>query len=220
MSSAAPAGAGSCSPDGALLAEVEAFITAEFGKVTEGEQVASLAAVAASGRFSKLLEDCSTDELGVRVQRQADTANKMMKQSLSLLIKQIAIKHCQNLLEEVRSTKKINVALLQENKQLRKAIQEPLKAARKQIMKELKHENDNEIRRRGNARKRVLEAGLVDAAAESPVKRAMGGVWLEATRNSKVKGGRGSKGSIMKLWTQETTSILKKLVVAADKAGD
>ena len=41
MSSAAPAGAGSCSPDDALLAEVEAFITAEFGKVTEGEQVAS-----------------------------------------------------------------------------------------------------------------------------------------------------------------------------------
>ena len=97
MTSAAPAGAGSCSPDDTLLAEVEASITAEFGKVTEGEQVASLAAVAASGRFSKLLEDCSTDELGVRVQRQADTANKMMKQSLSLLIKQIAIiKHYQN----------------------------------------------------------------------------------------------------------------------------
>ena len=94
------------------------------------------------------------------------------------------------------------------------------KLQRMKIMKELKHENDNEIRRRGNARKRVLEAGLVDAAAEPPVKRAMGGVWLKATRNSKVKGGRGSKSSIMKLWTQETTSILKKLVVSADKAGD
>ena len=113
MSSAAPAGAGSCSPDDALLAEVEAFITAEFGKVTEKQS----------------RTDCS-------------------------------------------------------------------------------------------GLKRVLEAGLVDAAAESPVKRAMGGVWLEATRNSKVKGGRGSKGSIRKLWTQETTSILKKLVVSADKAGD
>ena len=45
-------------------------------------------------------------------------------------------------------------------------------------------------------------------------------IWLEATRNSKVKGGKGSKGSIMKLWTQEATNILKKLVVAADKAGD
>ena len=220
MTSAAPAGAGSCSPEDKLLAEVEAFITAELGKVTEDEQAASLAAVAASGRFSKLLKDCSTDELGVRIQQQTDVANKMMKKSLSLLIKQIAIRHCQNLLDEVRSTKKINVALLQENKQLRKAIQDPLKAARKQIMKDLKHENDNEIRRRGNARKRVLEAGLVDAAAESPVKRAMGGVWLEATRDSKVKGGKGSKDSIMKLWTQKTTNILKKLAVAADKAGD
>ena len=46
--------------------------------------------------------------------------------------------------------------------------------------------------------------GLVDAAAESPVKRAMGDVWLEATRNSKVKGGKGIKDSIMKLWTQKT----------------
>ena len=70
MSSAAPAGAGTCSPEDKLLAEVEAFITAESGKVTEDEQAASLAAVAASGRFSKLLKDCSTDELGVR----ADTA--------------------------------------------------------------------------------------------------------------------------------------------------
>ena len=51
MASAAPAGAGSCSPEGKLLAEVEAFITAELGKVTEGEQVASLAAVAAQRKF-------------------------------------------------------------------------------------------------------------------------------------------------------------------------
>ena len=94
----------------------------------EDEQAASLAAVAASGRFSKLLKDCSTDELGVRIQQQTDVANKMMKKSLSLLIKQIVTRHCQNLLEEVRSTKKINVALLQENKELRKAIQDPLKA--------------------------------------------------------------------------------------------
>ena len=35
-----------------------------------------------------------------------------------------------------------------------------------------------------------------------------------------VKGGKGSKDSIMKLWTQKTTNILKKLAVAADKAGD
>ena len=55
MTSAAPAGAGSCSPEDKLLVEVEAFITAELGKVTEDEQGASLAAVAASGRFSKLV---------------------------------------------------------------------------------------------------------------------------------------------------------------------
>ena len=55
MTSASPAGAGSCSPEDKLLAEVAAFITAEFGKVIteEDEQAASLAAVAASGRFSK-----------------------------------------------------------------------------------------------------------------------------------------------------------------------
>ena len=39
MTSAAPAGAGSCSPEDKLLAEVEAFITAELGKVTEDERV-------------------------------------------------------------------------------------------------------------------------------------------------------------------------------------
>ena len=94
MTSAAPAGAGSCSPEDKLLTEVEAFITAELGKVTEDEQAASLAAVAASGRFSKLLKDCSTDELGVRIQQQTDVANKMMKKSLSLLITDHAVGAC------------------------------------------------------------------------------------------------------------------------------
>ena len=31
--------------------------------------------------------------------------------------------------------------------------------------------------------------------AESPLKRAMGGVWLEATRKTKAIGGRGAKVS-------------------------
>ena len=53
--------------------------------------------------------------------------------------------------------------------------------------------------------------------AESPVKRAMGGVWLEATRTTKAVGGRGSKDRQLAVWKEETRNILKKIIFTADQ---
>ena len=68
------------------------------------------------------------------------------------------------------------------------------------------------------ARKRALEAGMIQDTAESPLKRAMGGVWLEATRNnSKAVGGRGSKDSQLAVWKEETRNVLRQLALTADQ---
>ena len=98
-----------------------------------------------------------------------------------------------NAIEEVRKLKQVNLQLIEENRQLRKAAKDPMAAARRQIQKEEKHASNNELRRRGMAHKRALDAGMIEDTATSPLKRAMGGVWLEATRNSKAVGGRGSQ---------------------------
>ena len=63
-----------------ITAELEGQIMSEIAELTEGEKDSALAHVSGFGRFSKmmyLMEDCRTDELGVRVQRQADIAQKM-----------------------------------------------------------------------------------------------------------------------------------------------
>ena len=46
---------------------------------------------------------------------------------------------------------------------------------------------------------------------------ATGGVWLEATRNTKAVGGRGSKDTQLAVWKEETRNILKKIVFTADQ---
>ena len=200
-----------------ITAEVEERIMLEIAKLTEGEKDSALAHVSEFGRFSKQMVDCRTDAVGVRVQRQADIAQKMAQESLSLIIKKLAVKHCQDAINEVRRVKLINLELIQENGRLRKAISDPLAAARRQIQKEVKHASNNELRRRDMARKRTLEAGLIQDTAESPLKRAMGGVWLEATRNSKAVGGRGSKDRQLAVWKEETRNILKKIIFTADQ---
>ena len=93
-------------------------------------------------------------------------------------------------LEEVRRVKAMNVSLMQENAKLRKGIKDPVAAARRELFLEAKQEYSNEIRRRDKARQRVVESGLISGAAESPLKRAMGGVWMEATARKKVRGGK------------------------------
>ena len=200
-----------------ITVEVEVEIMSEIAKLTEGKKDSALAHVSESGRFAKMMEDCRTDELGVRVQRQVDIANKVAQKSLSLIIKKLAVKHCQDAIKEVNRVKQMNMQLIQENKQLRKAVSDPVAAARRQIQKEVKHKSNNELRRRDMARKRTLEAGLIQDTAESPLKRAMGGVWLEATRNSKAVGGRGSKDRQLAVWKEETRNILKKIAFTADQ---
>lgn len=200
-----------------ITEEVEGKIISEIAKLTEGEKDSAVAHVSEFGRFSKQMADCRTDAVGVRVQRQADIAQKMAQESLRLIIKKLAVKHCQDAIKEVSRVKQMNLALIQENERLRTAISDPLAAARRQIQKEVKHESNNELRRRDMARKRALEAGMIQDTAESPVKRAMGGVWLEATRNTKAVGGRGSKGKQLAVWKEETRNVLKKLVLTADQ---
>ena len=200
-----------------ITVEVEVEIMSEIAKLTEGKKDSALAHVSEFGRFSKQMADCRADAVGVRVQRQADIAQKMAQESLSLIIKKLAVKHCQDAMEEVRRVKLINLKLIQENQQLRKAVKDPVAAARRQIQKEVKHASNNELRRRDMARKRTLEAGLIQDTAESPLKRAMGGVWLEATRNSKAIGGRGSKDRQLAVWKEETRNILKKIIFTADQ---
>ena len=91
-------------------------------------------------------------------------------------------------------------------------------AARREIQKEVKHASNNELRRRGMARKRALDAGMIEDTATSPLKRAMGGVWLEATRNTKAVGGRGSKDRQLAVWKEETRNIyLRKLSLLQTK---
>ena len=90
-------------------------------------------------------------------------------------------------------------------------------AARRQIQKEVKHASNNELRRRGMARKRALDTGMIEDTATSPLKRAMGGVWLEATRTTKAVGGRGSKDRQLAVWKEETRNILKKIIFTADQ---
>ena len=51
--------------------------------------------------------DCRADAVGVRVQRQADIAQKMAQESLRLIIKKLAMNHCQGEIEEVRRAKLI-----------------------------------------------------------------------------------------------------------------
>ena len=200
-----------------ITVEVEGKIMSEIAELTEGEKDSALARVSGSARFSKMMEDCESDELGVRVQKQSELANRMMKESLSMLVKKIAVKHCRNAIEEVRKLKQVNLQLIEENRQLRKAAKDSMAAARRQIQKEVKHKSNNELRRRDMARKRVLEAGMIQDTAESPLKRAMGGVWLEATRNSKAVGGRGSKDRQLAVWKEETRNILKKIIFTADQ---
>ena len=200
-----------------ITVEVEGKIMSEIAELTEGEKDSALARVSGSARFSKMMEDCESDELGVRVQKQSELANRMMKESLSMLVKKIAVKHCRNAMEEVRKLKQVNLQLIEENKQLRKAAKDPMAAARRKIQKEEKHASNNELRRRGMARKRALDAGMIQDTATSPLKRAMGGVWLEATRNTKAVGGRGSKDSQLAVWKEETRNVLRQLVFTADQ---
>ena len=103
-----------------ITVEVEGKIMSEIAELTEGEKDSALARVSGSARFSKMMEDCKSDELGVRVQKQSELANRMMKESLSMLVKKIAVKHCRNAMEEVRKLKQVNLQLIEENKQLRK----------------------------------------------------------------------------------------------------
>ena len=65
----------------------------EIAKLTEGEKDSALAHVSEFGRFSKQMVDCRTDAVGVRVQRQADIAQKMAQESLRLIIKNLAQQH-------------------------------------------------------------------------------------------------------------------------------
>ena len=69
-----------------ITAEVEERIMLEIAKLTEGEKDSALAHVSEFGRFSKQMVDCRTDAVGVRVQRQADIAQKMAQESLRLII--------------------------------------------------------------------------------------------------------------------------------------
>ena len=101
-----------------ITAEVEERIMLEIAKLTEGEKDSALAHVSEFGRFSKQMADCRADAVGVRVQRQADIAQKMAQESLRLIIKKLAVKHCQDAIEEVRRVKLINLKLIQENQQL------------------------------------------------------------------------------------------------------
>ena len=128
----------------------------DIAQLTQGEQDAALVRVSGSARFSKMMEECESDELGVRVQKQSELANRMMKESLSMLVKKIAVKHCRNAMEEVRKLKQVNLQLIEENRQLRKAAKDPVAAARRQIQKEVKHKSNNELRRRDMARKRAF----------------------------------------------------------------
>ena len=41
----------------------------DIAQLTQGEKDAALARVSEFGRFSKMMEDCKSDELGVRVQK-------------------------------------------------------------------------------------------------------------------------------------------------------
>ena len=90
-----------------ITVEVEVEIMSEIAKLTEGKKDSALAHVSESGRFAKMMEDCRTDELGVRVQRQVDIANKVAQKSLSLITKKLAVNHCQDEIGEVRRAKLI-----------------------------------------------------------------------------------------------------------------
>ena len=66
-----------------ITVEVEGKIMSEIAELTEGEKDSALAHVSEFCRFfSKQMVDCRTDAVGVRVQRQADIAQKGSKKSL------------------------------------------------------------------------------------------------------------------------------------------
>ena len=52
-----------------IMAEVEGKIMSDIAQLAQGEKDAALARVSEFGRFSKMMEDCKSDELGVRVLR-------------------------------------------------------------------------------------------------------------------------------------------------------